>query len=58
MKNILTRQNAHIILLIVGIGMMIGGIITGKYGAVIIGLIVSAVNVQQWMLWKKRIKQE
>jgi hypothetical protein len=56
MNNKQARQIAHNILLIIGLGMMIGGIIAGKYGAVIIGLIVSAVNVQQWMLWNKKIK--
>jgi hypothetical protein len=33
---------------------MAGGIVTGKHGATIIGLIVAAVNVQQWIAWNKR----
>lgn len=36
---------------------MIGGIITGKYGAVVVGLIVAAVDVQQWLKWNKQRSQ-
>lgn len=53
MKNKITRQIVHIILLVIGLGLMAGGIITGKHGATVIGLIVSAVSVQQWIQWKK-----
>lgn len=46
MKNKLTRQIVHMILLLIGLGLMIGGIITGKHGATVIGLIVAAASVQ------------
>jgi len=56
MKNKLTRQIVHIIVLVSGLGLMIGGIMTGKHGATVIGLIVAAVSVQQWIHWIKREK--
>ena len=49
MKKNMTRKIVHIIILLTGLGLMAGGIITGKHGATVIGLIVSAVSVQQWM---------
>jgi hypothetical protein len=48
-----TRQLVHGLLLAVGLVMMAGGIATRKNGAVIIGLIVAAVNVQQWLRWRR-----
>ena len=53
MKNIKTRQFIHGIILVCGLVLMIGGIITGKHGATVGGLIVAAVNVQQWIQWNK-----
>ena len=52
MKN--TRSYAHIILFIVGIVLMVGGIVTRKYGASVVGLIVAAVNYWQWDAWRKK----
>jgi len=37
---------------------MIGGIMTGKHGATVGGLIIAAVNAQQWMEWNKKEKQQ
>lgn len=48
-----TRQLVHGLLLAVGLAMMAGGIAARKNGAVIIGLIVAAVNVQQWLRWRR-----
>lgn len=56
MKNNLTLQTIHILLVVIGIGLMIGGIITGKHGATIIGLIISSVNAQQSIRWSKKKK--
>ena len=53
MKNIKTRQLIHGLILVGGLVLMIGGIITGKHGATVVGLIVAAVNVQQWIQWNK-----
>lgn len=53
MKNIKSRQLIHGLILVVGLVLMIGGIITGKHGATVGGLIVAAVNVQQWIQWNK-----
>ena len=53
MKNIKTRQLIHGLILVGGLVLIIGGIITGKHGATVVGLIVAAVNVQQWIQWNK-----
>lgn len=55
-KNIKTRQLIHGLILVVGLVLMIGGIITGKHGSTVVGLIVAAVNVQQWIRWNKKEK--
>jgi hypothetical protein len=54
MKKLKTRQLIHGLILVVGLVLMIGGIITGKHGAMVVGLIVAAVNVQQWIQWNKK----
>lgn len=43
-----TRQFVHGLLIILGLVLMVGGIATGANGALIVGLIVAAVNIQQW----------
>ena len=45
----LTSQIIHIFLLVIGLVLMFGGILIGKHGATVIGLIVAAVSVQQWI---------
>lgn len=57
MTRILTRKIVHIILLLIGLCLMLGGIMSGKHGATVIGLIVAAVNAQLWMQWNKKRKQ-
>ena len=54
MKNIKKRQFIHGLILVGGLVLMIGGIITGKHGATVVGLIVAAINVQQWLKWNKK----
>lgn len=54
MKKINTRQLIHGLILVCGLILMIGGIITGKHGATIVGVIVAGVSVQQWILWNKK----
>jgi hypothetical protein len=39
----------HGLLFSVGLVLMVGGIVTGFHGASIIGLIVAAVNLRQWL---------
>ncbi len=58
MKNINTRQFIHGLILVCGLILMIGGIITSKHGATVGGIIVSGVNVQQWIHWSKKYKKE
>ncbi len=53
MKNMKTRPFIHGVILVCGLVLMIGGIITGKHGATVVGIIVAAVNVQQWIQWNK-----
>lgn len=52
MKNNI-RKLAHILILIIGLGLMIGGLFTGKHGAVVIGLIIAAVNIHPLMSLSK-----
>ena len=54
MKNIKTRQFIHGLVLVCGLVLMIGGIITGKHGATVGGVIVAGVSVQQWIQWNKK----
>ena len=53
MKNKYIRHLLHAVVLFIGLILMIGGIITGKHGATVVGIIVAAVDVQQWMKWYK-----
>jgi uncharacterized membrane protein YczE len=47
------RTSLHIVVLLMGIALMVGGIVTGEHGATVIGIIVAGVSVQQWMKWIK-----
>jgi hypothetical protein len=40
--------------IVLGLVLLIGGIVTGKHGATVIGLIVAAVNAQQLLYWNKK----
>ena len=42
------------IVVLLGVGMMVGGIITRKNGAVVVGLIVAAVATQQWIAIRRQ----
>lgn len=53
--NISWRTLTHIFVAVVGIVLMVGGILTEKYGATVVGLVVAAVAIQQWL---KRTKQQ
>jgi hypothetical protein len=46
--NVQSRQLLYIVVFAMGLVLMVGGIASGKSGAWIIGLIVAAVNYQQW----------
>lgn len=43
--NIQTRRLIHLLVLVVGLLLLVGGIVTHTTGATVIGLIVAAVNV-------------
>ncbi|MBP6874760.1 MAG: hypothetical protein KBD56_01665 [Candidatus Eisenbacteria bacterium] len=42
------------IVALLGVGLTVGGIITRKNGAVVVGLIVAAVAIQQWIAIRRR----
>lgn len=56
MKRKPLRQIIHAVILVIGLVLMIGGIATGKHGATVVGIIISGVNVQQWLQWNKQQK--
>ena len=41
-----------------GLALIVGGIVAAKYGAVVIGIIVAGVNVQQFLKANKATKGE
>jgi uncharacterized membrane protein YczE len=51
------RTLIHVVVLLMGLALMIGGIVTGKHGATVVGVIVSGVSVQQWMKWTRKRSQ-
>ena len=52
MNNVLYSLTLAVVFLL-ALGLMVGGITSDKHGASVIGMIVAAVTVQQWMKWKK-----
>ena len=58
MNKNLTHQIIHIILTLLGVAVIIIGIITGKNGAIVIGIIVMGINAQQWLQWKKNLRTD
>ena len=58
MKNRLTRQIVHVSLAVLGLVIIIVGIIKGTDGALVVGIIVSGVNAQQWIQLNKKRKNQ
>jgi hypothetical protein len=56
--NTRVRLFVHALVLVLGLALIVGGIVTAKYGAVVIGIIVAGVNVQQFLKSKKATKDE
>ena len=52
------RTLIYIVVLLMGLALMVGGIVTGKHGATVVGVIVAGVSVQQWMKWSKERSQK
>ena len=44
-----TRRYLHLVTFLIGLLLMVGGIAAEMPGASIVGLIVAAVNIQQWL---------
>jgi hypothetical protein len=49
-----TRQYIHGLVFVLGLVLIVAGIATRLYGAWIVGLIVAAVNLRQWLAWRKK----
>jgi len=47
------RLFVHALLFVLGIVLLVGGIVTAKHGATVIGVILAAVNIQQYLSKKK-----
>ena len=56
--NTQVRLIVHALVLVLGLALIVGGIVTAKNGAVVIGIIVAGVNVQQFLKTKKATKSE
>lgn len=56
--NTSTRSILAAVVVIIGIILMIGGIVTGKHGATVVGIIVSGVAAQQFMALRNRNKSD
>ncbi len=41
------------VVVLIGVGLMVGGIIAHKSGALVVGLIAAAVAIQQWRAARK-----
>jgi len=53
----MTRQTRLIlasVALLLGLALMVGGIMTGKKGAVVVGLIVAAAAAREWISRRKQ----
>ena len=48
------RRLLHVVLFLIGLALIIGGAVTKRYGAWIIGLIVAAVTCWQWWKWNRQ----
>ncbi len=56
--NTQVRLIVHALVLVLGLALIVGGIVTATYGAVVIGIIVAGVNVQQFLKTNKPTKDE
>jgi hypothetical protein len=51
--NTRARPFLHWLLIVIGLVLMVGGVVTDKYGASVVGLIVAAINIQQLLSLRK-----
>ena len=56
--NTQVRLIVYALLIVLGLALIVGGIVAAKYGAVVIGIIVAGVNVQQFLKTNKATKDE
>ena len=56
--NTQVRLIVHALVLVLGLALIVGGIVTAKHGAVVIGIIVAGVSVQQFLKTNKATKDE
>ena len=55
--NVPSQKILNILLFVTGLVLIVGGVAAGKPGAWIIGLIVAAVNAQQWLQMRSQAVQ-
>lgn len=55
--NTQVRLIGHALVLVLGLALIVGGIITAKYGAVVIGIIVAGVNARQFLKTNRATKE-
>jgi hypothetical protein len=48
----------NIVIAIMGIAIIVIGIVKDNHSATVIGMIVAAINAQQWMKWKRQRSKE
>ena len=56
--NTRVRLFVHGLVLVLALALIVGGIVTAKYGAVVIGIIVAGVNAQQFLKKNEATKDE
>jgi hypothetical protein len=49
------KSSVHILIMLLGLLLIVGGIDAGKTGAVGIGIIISGVNAQAWLKQRKAL---
>ncbi len=52
------RVFLHGFVFLLGLALIVAGIVTAKHGAVVLGIIVAGVSVQQFLKVKKATKDE
>lgn len=49
-----TKKVLALVVVVVGVVLIIGGIVTGNHGATVVGIIVSGVALQQYIAVRKK----
>ena len=49
-----TKKVLALVVAVVGVVLIIGGIVSGKHGATVVGIIISGVAIQQYIAVRKK----